>query len=97
MMRLAEEMDGAGLGLAAAYVSMAADSILDGGEAEAAARDEGIATGVDLDFTLDERGQAWMIREGDCHLIGPGEAVCSEMRRFLADVAAGGDGYAQPE
>jgi hypothetical protein len=34
-----------------------------------------------------------MIRDGDCYVLGPTEAVCGEMRRFLADVAAGGDGY----
>jgi hypothetical protein len=49
---------------------------------------------MDLDFTLDEHGRVWMIREGDCHVLGPTEAVCGEMRRFLAGVAAGGDGYA---
>jgi hypothetical protein len=48
---------------------------------------------IDLDFTLDEQGRVWMIREGDCHILGRAGAVCGEMRRFLADLASGGDGY----
>jgi hypothetical protein len=32
-----------------------------------------------------------MIREGDCHMIGRTEAVCAEMRRFVAGVALGDD------
>ena len=56
-------------------------------------RDEAVLNGVDLDFTLDAHGLVWMINDGDCHRLGGGEAVCAEMRRFLAGVAAGGDGY----
>jgi hypothetical protein len=48
---------------------------------------------IDLDFTLDEQGRVWMIREGDCYVLGPTDPVCGEMRRFLTSVAAGGDGY----
>jgi hypothetical protein len=53
----------------------------------------GLPDAIDLDFTLDEQGRVWMIREGDCYVLGPTEAVCGEMRRFLAGVGAGGDGY----
>ena len=98
--RLGDRLDKAGQLLAAAYVSMAVDAI----EASAAfgqgrdegteprQRDEAMLNGVDLDFTLDGQGQVWMIREGDCHLLGPTAPVCGEMRRFLSSVAAGGDG-----
>lgn len=101
-MRLAAELDSARLYQAAAYISMAGDSIPcdvaqdrlrqaqddrpgDGGRPD--------STDIDLDFTLDEQDRVWMIREGDCHIIGRTDAVCAEMRRFLADVASGGDGY----
>jgi hypothetical protein len=40
-------------------------------------------TNVELEFEVDEHGRVWMIREGDCHIIGRRNAVCSEMRRFL--------------
>jgi hypothetical protein len=97
MMRLAAELDGARLYQAAAYISMAGDSI--GQSVLRQAQDERPEAQretwaeVDLDFTLDEHGQAWMILEGDCHRLGGGDAVCAEMRRFLAGVASGGDGY----
>jgi hypothetical protein len=100
--RLAGRLDKAGLCLGAAYVSMAVDAI-EGSAAFRQGRDEGAGSrpedeamlnGVDLDFTLDEQGRVWMIREGDCHMLGPTDPVCGEMRRFLAGVAAGGDGYA---
>lgn len=99
--RLAAGLDKAGLCLGAAYVSMVVDAIegsaafRQGRDAGAGSGDQGEAmlNGVDLDFTLDEQGRVWMIREGDCHVLGPTEAVCGEMRRFLAGVAAGGDGY----
>lgn len=106
--RLAAALDRARLYKAAAYASMAADSIRAGKspptEVEGGSRIPGLPRGrrvrnddrgadVDLDFTLDEQGRAWMIREGDCYILGRAEAVCAEMRRFLADVAAGGDGY----
>lgn len=45
------------------------------------------------EFELDEHKRVWMIREGDCHVIGRKSAVCGEMRRFLAAVVLGeGDG-----
>lgn len=99
--RLAAGLDEAGLCLGAAYVSMAVDAIegsaafRQGREAGAGPppRDEAMLNGLDLDFTLDEQGRVWMVREGDCYVLGPTEAVCGEMRRFLAGVAAGGDGY----
>jgi hypothetical protein len=69
---------------------MAADAIQPK-EAEAA-QNEDMRTDIDLDFELDEHGRVWMIREGDCHIIGQSiEAVCLEMRKFLANVALGCD------
>ena len=87
--RLAAELDEARLYHAAAYASMAAEVIerSAGGDAYAKA----MRTEVDLDFTLDEHGRVWMIREGDCHIIGRTNAVCAEMRRFLASVVLGDD------
>jgi len=86
-LRLAAELDEARLCHAAAYASMAADVIerSAGGDAYAKA----MRTDIDLDFTLDEHGRVWMIREGDCHIIGRTDAVCGEMRRFLASVVLG--------
>jgi hypothetical protein len=101
-MRLAAELDEARLYQAAAYASMAADSIGEPAVGRAAegeggsriqVRDDGRGTEVDLDFTLDGQGRVWMIREGDCHILGRTEPVCATMRRFLAGVASGGDGY----
>lgn len=82
--RLAAEFDLARLSKAAAYASMAAAAA---GEAvRAAGEDEEMRTDIDLDFCLDEHGRVWMIREGDCHIIGRRGAACAEMRRFLAEV-----------
>ena len=98
-MRLAAELDGARLYQAAAYASMAGDAIQAAGppltEAEGRSRigvrDDEKGNDVDLDFTLDEQNRVWMIREGDCHIIGRTQAVCLEMRKFLANVALGRD------
>jgi hypothetical protein len=92
-MRLAAELDGARLYQAAAYISMAADSILPPAQDDRSAGPGGAADATDLDFTLDEQDRVWMIQDGDCHVLGPSDAVCAEMRRFLVSVAAGGDGY----
>jgi hypothetical protein len=54
---------------------------------------EALRGDVDLDFELDEHGRVWMIREGDCHIIGRSDAVCAEMRRFLAGVVLGHDRF----
>lgn len=87
-LRLAAELDDAALYKAAAYASMVADAIADSrGETQVL----DLRTDVDLDFELDEHGRVWMIREGDCHIIGRRDAVCAEMRRFLRTVVLGGD------
>lgn len=49
-----------------------------------------LRTDVECEFELDEHKRVWMIREGDCHIIGRKNAVCAEMRRFLAAVVLGG-------
>jgi hypothetical protein len=87
--RLAAELDEAGLFRAAAYASMTADAAAEA--LPTAQREAEMGTDVELDFTLDEHGRVWMIREGDCHIIGRTNAVCAEMRRFLASVARGED------
>lgn len=84
-MRLAAELDEAELYLAAAYASMAVDAI---NQSDGSASDnKDMRTDVELDFELDEHDRVWMIREGDCHIIGRKNSVCAEMRRFLRGVA----------
>ena len=46
-------------------------------------------TDVDLQFDLDEHGRVWMIRDGDCHIIGRRDAVSEEMCRFLSEIDFG--------
>ena len=87
-MRLAAELDQAGLHLPAAYVAMAADGIV---ETDASTSEEDPRTDVELEFEEDEHGRVWMIRKGDCHIIGRSGAVCAEMRRFLASVVLSGE------
>ena len=84
--RLAAELDEAKLYKAAAYASMAADAIAEGPAALSEAQRR---TDVELEFEVDEHGRVWMMREGDCHIIGRTDAVCAEMRRFLATVVLG--------
>ena len=84
---LAAELDDARMYRAAAYASMVVDAIdQSGGEPEP---DGDMRTGVELEFELDEHGRVWMVREGDCHIIGRTNAVCAEMRRFLRTVVLG--------
>lgn len=52
----------------------------------AAAGWAGAPSDVEIAFELDEHGRVWMIREGDCHVIGRREAVCAEMVRFVREV-----------
>jgi hypothetical protein len=86
-MRLAAELDEARLYLAAAHASMAVDAIERSAGKAAYAR--AMRTDVECEFELDEHGRVWMIREGDCHIIGRKNAVCAEMRRFLASLVLG--------
>jgi hypothetical protein len=91
-MRLAAELDEVRLFQAAAYVSMGVDAINRSPAPELTAAE--LRTDIELEFELDEHGRVWMIREGDCHVIGRQgdlEAVCVEMRKFLANVALGRD------
>jgi hypothetical protein len=88
-MRLAAELDEVRLFQAAAHVSLGADAISRDPAPELSA--ERMRTDIELEFEFDEHGRVWMIREGDCHIIGRTEAVCLEMRKFLANVALGRD------
>ncbi|HEX8483666.1 MAG TPA: hypothetical protein VF650_17335 [Allosphingosinicella sp.] len=88
-MRLAAELDEARFFQAAAHVSMGADAINRGPAPELTAAQ--LRTDIELEFEFDEHGRVWMIREGDCHIIGRTEAVCLEMRKFLANLALGRD------
>lgn len=44
---------------------------------------------IEVEFELDEHGRVWIIRDGDCHVIGRKDIVCEEMCRFLADIDFG--------
>jgi hypothetical protein len=85
--RLAAELDEARLYQAAAYASMAADSI--GRSCGGGAREPSVRTGAECAFELDERGRVWMIGDGDCRIVGRVEAVRAGMRRFLAAALPG--------
>ncbi|TMJ14642.1 MAG: hypothetical protein E6G94_09180 [Alphaproteobacteria bacterium] len=50
---------------------------------------EAAPSDVELQFELDEHGRVWIIRDGDCDIIGRKDAVCAEMRRFLAAAEVG--------
>src|SRR5687768_8139324 len=88
---LTAELDKAGFFAAAACAAMAADRIgvLRYGPSPSSVptQDERIVFPVEMQLTLDGKGQAWMVLEGDCHLLGEREAVCAELRRFLGEAA----------
>lgn len=85
-MRLAAELDEVRLYQAAAYASMVADAIdLSRGREVGA---DIARTDVESEFELDEHGRVWLIRDGDCFIIGRRLAVSIEMRRFLASTSA---------
>lgn len=85
--RLAAELDDAGLYQAAAYASMAVDAI-DQSRGEALSEND-LRTDVDLEFELDEHGRIWMIRQGDCHIIGRADATALKMLSFAREVLHG--------
>lgn len=85
--RLAAELDDARLYQAAAYASMAADAISQG-PAPALTADD-LRTDVECEFEVDEHGRVWLIRDGDCFIIGRTNAVLAEMRRLLSAVVLG--------
>jgi hypothetical protein len=84
---LAVDLDKLGLYHAAAYASMAADAVAE--SLRDPVRDNDLSTDIEVEFEVDEHGRVWMIREGDCHIIGRTNAVCAEMRRFLTTVLLG--------
>ena len=88
--RLAGELDDAGLFQAAAYVSMGADALKRSPRLEISIGQPGSEN--DLDFELDEHGRVWMTRPGDCQVISDMEAACRAMQEFLGKVAAKRDG-----
>jgi hypothetical protein len=82
-MRLAAELDGVREYRAAAYVAMAVDSMERGREPELAVNDNLPGSEVECEFELDEHDRVWMIRDGDCHIIGRKDGIRKEMWRFL--------------
>src|SRR5688572_8618128 len=82
--RLAAELDDARLFQAAAYASMAADAI-DQGPAPTPTS-ELLRTDVECEFEVDEHDRIWLIRRGDCLIIGKTSSVFPEMRRLISAV-----------
>ena len=83
--RLAANLDGARLYQASAYAAMAAAAIEDAAAAGkgGAVNDNVQAADVELEFHLDAHDRVWMIRDGDCYILGGKEQVRAEMWRFL--------------
>jgi hypothetical protein len=79
--RLTAELDGARLYQAAAYVAMAVDAMER--DPEPSVNDNDLRSDVECEFELDEHDRVWMIRDGDCHIIGRKDYIRKEMWRFL--------------
>ena len=82
-MRLAAELDQAHLYQAAAYASMVADAIDNNRGKEV--NSSITRTDIESEFELDEHGRVWLIKDGDCFIIGRKLAIIIEMRRFLSN------------
>ena len=80
-MRLTAELDQAHLHQAAAYVSMALDAMAR--EPDPVVNDNVYQSDVECQFELDEYERVWMIRDGDCRIIGRKDYIRTEMWRFL--------------
>jgi hypothetical protein len=80
-MRLTAELDQARLHQAAAYVSMAVDSMAKA--PDPAVNDNIYRSDVECEFEVDEYDRVWMVKDGDCHIIGRKDYIRTEMWRFL--------------
>lgn len=85
-MRLAAELDQAHLYQAAAYASMVADAIDNNRGKEV--NSSITRTDIESEFELDEHGRVWLIKDGDCFIIGRELAIIIEMRRFLSNTVS---------
>ena len=85
--RLAAELDDARLFQAAAYASMAADAISRGPAPPPT--DDDLRTDVECEFEIDEHDRIWLIRRGDCLIMGRTSSVFPEMRRLISSVVLG--------
>lgn len=79
--RLTGELDHARLHQAAAYVAMAVDAMAS--DPDDAVNDNKFKSDVECQFELDEHGRVWMVRDGDCSIIGRKDYIRMEMWRFL--------------
>ena len=79
-MRLTAELDQARLGRAAAHVSMAVAAMAEA--PEPAVNDNVFRSDVECEFEVGA-GRVWIIKDGDCHIIGRKDYVRTEMWRFL--------------
>lgn len=50
--------------------------------------DQDLHSDVECEFELDEHGRVWIIRDGDCHIIGRKEYIRKEMWCFLQGLLA---------
>ena len=79
--RLVADLDAAALYQAAAHASMALVAIIKAGDVF---NDNQPRTETDLEFELDEHGRVWMIKDGDCEIIGRIWETRCAMLNFLS-------------
>jgi hypothetical protein len=79
--RLTAELDHARLHQAAAYVAMAVDAMTT--DPDDAVNDNKFRSDVECEFEVDEYDRVWMVRDGDCSIIGRKDYIRTEMWRFL--------------
>ncbi len=79
--RLAGQLDSAKLHQAAAYVSMAVDSMPSDGPR--GANDDRLRSEAECEFELDDYDRVWMHLDGDCQIIGRRDYIRTEMWRFI--------------
>jgi hypothetical protein len=80
-MRLTAELDQSKLHQAAAYVSMAVDAMAKA--QDPAVNDNVFRSDVECEFEVDEYDRVWMVRDGDCSIVGRKDYIRTEMGRFL--------------
>lgn len=84
--RLTAKLDQAKLHRAAAHVARAVEAMAEA--PEPAVNDNVYRSDVECEFEVDEHDRVWMIRDGDCHIIGRKDYVRTEMWRFLRTMLA---------
>ncbi|MGA9580440.1 MAG: hypothetical protein WBR13_00545 [Allosphingosinicella sp.] len=80
-LRLMARLDDVRLHQAAAYVRLAVEAMAQ--DPAPAVNDNKARPDSECAFELDDYDRVWMIRDGDCHLIGNKDYMRTEMWRFL--------------